>query len=103
MTKQELIERVYKRRGAPAGMTKKAVADIIDGVFCELGDYFVKAKVTRNVTPRFTYPGFGTFSKKKKKARNGRHPQTGEPIVIPAAQTLSFALGSDLKSLLNDK
>lgn len=103
MTKQELIERIYKRRGAAAGLTKKAVADIVDGVFAELGDYFVKAKVTRSATPRFTYPGFGTFSKKKKKARNGRHPQTGKPILIPEAQTLSFVVGSDLKSLLNPK
>ena len=103
MTKQELIERVYKKRGGPQGLTKKAVADIVDGVFAELGDYFVKAKVTRNATPRFTYPGFGTFSKKKKKARNGRHPQTGETLLIPASTTVNFTVGSDLKSLLNSK
>jgi len=103
MTKQELIERVYKKRGGPSGLTKKAVSEIVDGVFAELGDYFVKARVTRNATPRFTYPGFGTFSKKKKKARNGRHPQTGQPIVIPEATTVNFAVGSDLKSLLNSK
>ena len=103
MTKQELIERVYRKRGIPAGMTKKAVSEIIDGVFAELGDYFIKTKVTRNQTPRFTYPGFGTFAKKKRVARTGRHPKTGKPIKIPAATTLAFAVGSELKSLLNDK
>lgn len=101
MTKQELIDRVYRKRGEPGGLTKKAVGQIIDGVFAELGDYFVKAKVTRNNTPRFTYPGFGTFVKKKRVARTGRHPQTGKPIRIPATNTLAFALGSELKSLLN--
>ena len=104
MTKQELIERIYKKRGAAQGLTKKAVSDIIDGVFSELGDYFVKARAGRNGSlPRFTYPGFGTFSKRKRPERTGRHPQTGVPIRIPEAHTLSFNVGSDLKTLLNNK
>jgi integration host factor subunit alpha len=102
MTKQELIERIYKKRGIQNGMTKKVVADIIDAVFAELGDYFIKSRVTRNGSgPRFTYPGFGTFAKRQRPERDGRHPQTGEPIRIQAQQTVSFAVGSDLRSLLN--
>lgn len=103
MTKQELIDRVYRKYGEPMGLTKKAVTEVIDGVFCELGDYFVKARVTRNTTPRFTYPGFGTFAKKKRNPRTGRHPQTGKPIKIPAANTLQFSAGSELKQLLNGR
>lgn len=102
MTKQELIELVYRKRGIPAGITKKAVTDIIDAVFDELGDYFVKARVTKNSTPRFTYPGFGTFSKKRRVARTGRHPQTGAPIEISATNTIAFAVGSKLKELMNE-
>lgn len=104
MTKQELIALIYRKRGAQNGLTKKAVADIIDGVFAELGDYFVKARVRRNGSnPKFTYPGFGTFAKRRRPERDGRHPQTGEPIRIPALDTVSFAIGSDLKSLLNSR
>jgi len=101
MTKLELIERVYRKRGLTAGMTKKQVADIIDGAFAELGDYFVRTKVTRAATPRFTYPGFGTFAKRRRTGRIGRHPKTGKPIEIPAQTTVAFAVGSELKSLLN--
>ena len=101
MTKQELIERVYRKRGLVSGVTKKAVADIVDGVFAELGDYFVKSRATRASTPRFTYPGFGTFAKRRRGGRIGRHPKTGKPIEIPAQTTVSFAVGSELKSLLN--
>jgi nucleoid DNA-binding protein len=101
MTKQQLIERVYRKRGVTAGITKKAVADIVDGVFAELSDYFVKSKVGRSTAPRFTYPGFGTFSKRRREGRIGRHPSTGKPIEIPAQTTVSFAVGSELKSLLN--
>lgn len=103
MTKQELIDRVYKKRGLPAGITKKAVMEIIDGVFTELGDYFVKSRITKNTKPRFTYPGFGTFAKKRRVARTGRHPQTGKPIEIPASTTVSFTLGSELKLLMNER
>src|SRR6185503_4784101 len=101
MTKQELIERIYRKRGVSNGLTKKAVSEIIDGVFAELGDYFVKSRVPRNGGgPKFTYPGFGTFAKRRRPERDGRHPQTGVPIKIPSAETVSFSLGSDLKSLL---
>lgn len=102
MTKQELIDRIYRKRGLEHGLTKKAVGDIIDAVFAELGDYFIKSKIPRRgLAPRFTYPGFGTFFKRLRPQREGRHPQTGEPIVIPSVQTLGFNVGSDLKELLN--
>lgn len=101
MTKQELIERVASTPGLPPELTKKTVATIVDAVFAELGDYFVKAKVTRRQTPRFTYPGFGTFTKKRKNGRSGRNPQNGEPIVIPPSTTVTFSPGQDLKAFLN--
>ena len=77
------------------------MSEIIDGVFSELGDYFVKTKSggRNGAGPKFTYPGFGTFSKRKRPARTGRHPQTGVPIDIPEMQTLAFNVGSDLKTL----
>ena len=101
MTKQELIDRVYRRKGIDQGLTKKAVREVVDAVFAELGDYFIKARVTKNATPRFTYPGFGTFTKKKRAARNGRNPQNGEAMQIPANTTVGFTVGSDLKELMN--
>lgn len=101
MTKQELIEKVAATPGLPADLTKKTVAVLVDAVFAELGDYFVKSKVTRRATPRFTYPGFGTFTKKRKNGRAGRNPQTGAPIVIPPSVTVAFAPGQELKAFLN--
>jgi DNA-binding protein HU-beta len=102
LTKQELIEKIAKgqsRAGRP--LSKKVVGEIVDAVFGELGDYFVRAKLTKSLQPRFTYPGFGTFVKRRRSERLGRHPQTHEPIVIPSAMTLIFTPGQDLKDLLN--
>jgi len=101
MTKQELIEKVFATPNLPPELTKKTVPALVDAVFAQLGDYFVKAKVTRRATPRFTYPGFGTFTKKRKNGRTGRNPQTGAPIVIPPSTTVSFAPGQELKAFLN--
>lgn len=103
MTKQELIERVYRTKGLPPDITKKTVVQIVDAVFAELSDYFVKSKVTRVGTPKFTYPGFGTFTKRRRASRRGRNPQTGEEITIPPFVTLAFTPGQDFRSLLNRK
>ena len=101
MTKQELIERVASTPGLPPDLTKKVVGALVDAVFAQLGDYFIRARVSRRSTPRFTYPGFGTFTKRRRAARVGRNPQTGAPIEIPETTTLAFQPGLELKAFLN--
>ena len=99
MTKQELIKRVATRAGLPS---KKAVGALVDAVFAELAGYFIEARSIRGSTPRFTYPGFGTFTKKRRGTRQGRNPQTGAPITIPATTVLGFQPGAELKAALNE-
>jgi DNA-binding protein HU-beta len=41
--------------------------------------------------------GFGTWTVKKRAARTGRNPQTGEPIKIKASKTVGFKCGKALK------
>lgn len=103
MTKAELIEKIYKKKGMPANITKKLVTDIVESVFDEIGDFFVKGRVSKNATPKFTYPGFGTFTKKRRGARKGRNPRTGEILKIPATVTLGFTPGLQFKRRLNKK
>jgi nucleoid DNA-binding protein len=101
MTKAELIERVHGKKHLSRHLTKKAVAQIVDAVFLEMGDYFIRTKVTRNVAAKLTYPGFGTFSKRRRNERTVKNPQTGDPIVIPPQATITFSPGQELRSLLN--
>ena len=101
MTKAELIERVASNKELPKGLTKKAVGQIIEAMFTELGDYFIRARGSRSTTVRFTYPGFGTFSKRRRNPRMVRNPQNGTPIPVPAQTTVVFAPGTDFKELLN--
>jgi nucleoid DNA-binding protein len=101
MTKAELIERVASRKDIPRELTKKAVARIVDAVFTEIGDYFIRARPTRTAPPRFAYPGFGTFTKRRRGARVVRNPQNGNPISIPPQSTLVFGISQELKGLIN--
>ncbi|HYO62316.1 MAG TPA: HU family DNA-binding protein [Pyrinomonadaceae bacterium] len=45
----------------------------------------------------FVLPGFGKLVLSERKAREGRNPQTGETIQIPAKTTLKFRVGKGMK------
>ena len=101
MTKAELIARIASRKDLPRTLTKKAYAQIIDAVFTEVGDYFIRARPSLSNPPRLSYPRFGTFTKRRRNSRMVRNPTTGEPIAIPAQCTVVFTLGQDLKNMIN--
>jgi DNA-binding protein HU-beta len=42
-------------------------------------------------------PGFGTFRSSPRAAREGRNPQTGQPISIPATTVPAFSAGKTFK------
>ena len=91
MTKAELIERVAKDLGP--GTTKKLTSQTVELVFEHLHKAIRKDK-------RFTYPGFGTWTIKKRKARKGRNPKTGEVIQIAPTRTVTFKPAPNFKASL---
>ena len=48
-----------------------------------------------------TLVGFGTFLAKKREARTGRNPRTGESIQISASQKVKFLPAKSLKEMFN--
>jgi len=91
MTKAELIEAVLK--SSKADLSKKATGELLDAAFAELKKAIKKEK-------RFSFPDFGTFTVKSRKARMGRNPQTGEAIKIKASKTVGFKPAPDFKKSL---
>ena len=91
MTKAELIEKLYSKHNGV--VTKKLVAGLIDGMFEQLATTLKKDK-------RFSYPGFGTWVVRNRKAREGRNPQTGEVIKIKASKGVGFRAAKALKETL---
>lgn len=51
---------------------------------------------TMNKGDKLTLVGFGTFSVSKRAARDGRNPQTGKAIKIPAKNVVKFKVGKQL-------
>lgn len=51
----------------------------------------------------FVLPGFGKLVLSERKAREGRNPQTGETIQIPAKTTLKFRVSKGLKDTVVPK
>jgi DNA-binding protein HU-beta len=89
MTKAELVEAVADQ----TRMTKKAVAEFIDVVFDNIGGAVKKDS-------RFSYPGFGTWSMRTRKARKIRNPQTNEIMKLKATKTIGFRPAKELKETL---
>ncbi|HEX8704720.1 MAG TPA: HU family DNA-binding protein [Myxococcaceae bacterium] len=89
MTKAELVEVV----AAQSKLTKKSAAELLDIVFNNIG----KA-VKRDA--RFSYPGFGTWSVRSRKARKIRNPQTNEMMKLKASKTIGFRPAKELKNSL---
>ena len=67
--------------------------NVIDATFELIGKSIKKDK-------RFSYPAFGTFTVRNRKARKGRNPQTGEEIKIKASRTVGFKPAPTLKGSL---
>lgn len=90
MTKAELIDAVSEKSGVSKADAERTIA-----TFFEL----VVASATQG--DKIAWPGFGSFSTSKRKARVGRNPQTGAPVQVPASTAMKFTSSSTLKSALN--
>jgi len=86
MTKAELIETLARA----TGQQKKIVATTVDLTFDQIARAIRKDK-------RFWMPGFGTFTVRRRKARNGFNPNEMTRITIPAARTVGFRPAPKLK------
>ena len=92
MTKDQLIESVKKSCNGD-DISKRLAGDMLDAAFKSIQKAIKKNK-------RFSYPGFGTFLVRNRKARKGRNPQTGAEIQIKASKTVGFKPAPKLKNSL---
>lgn len=86
MNKTELVASIVEKSGLSKKDAEKALAAVIDSIAAELK----KGEKVQLV-------GFGTFSIRKSKAREGVNPQTGAKIKIAASKNPVFKAGKALK------
>jgi DNA-binding protein HU-beta len=88
MTKAELVGQMAKDAKISKAAAGKALDSFTDGV----------KKALKKKDGKVTLVGFGTFSKVRRKAREGRNPQTGAKIKIKARNAVKFTPGKALKN-----
>jgi integration host factor subunit beta len=91
MIKSELIQRLTEEN---PHLYHRDVERIVSTVFDEIAEALAKGD-------RVELRGFGAFSVKKRDARMGRNPRTGESVPVPEKHVPFFKTGKELRLRLN--
>jgi DNA-binding protein HU-beta len=87
LNKSELVAAI----AAKTGQSASVVGDVIDKMF-----EVVSAEVAQG--GKVSIPGYISFERTARAARQGRNPQTGATIQIAASNSVKIAAGSKLKA-----
>ena len=93
MTKSELIQRLAERN---PHLYQRDVERIVSTIFDEIA-----AALSRG--DRVELRGFGAFSVKRRGARMGRNPRTGESVHVGEKHIPFFKTGKELRERLNER
>lgn len=85
MNKTELVGQIAES----SDINKKEAGVALQTIMAAITD-------TMKKDDKLTLVGFGTFSVSKRAARDGRNPQTGKAIKIPAKNVVKFKVGNRL-------
>jgi integration host factor subunit beta len=92
MTKSELIAALADRN---PHLYQRDIERIVATVFDEISGALSRGD-------RVELRGFGAFSVKRREARIGRNPRTGETVHVNAKHTPFFKTGKELRERLNE-
>ena len=90
MLKTELVSAIK----STTGLNQRQSSEVVDSFIEQITNALARGE-------RVNLIGFGSFSIKHAKARQGRNPQTGEPLLIKAHNVPVFKAGSQFKQLTN--
>lgn len=93
MNKTELIDALASESGLSKADANRAVEALFSA------DGLIAKELRRGEKVQIT--GFGTFQARKRAARTGRDPRTGNAIQIQAATLPAFKAGQGLKDAVN--
>lgn len=92
MNKTQFISAVQAKAGVDAKTADAAVNAVIS---------VIEASLKKGEKVQIT--GFGTFDVRKRAARTGKNPRTGEAVKIKATKAPAFKPGQTLKNAVNKK
>ncbi|KPQ31865.1 MAG: DNA-binding protein HU-beta [Phormidesmis priestleyi Ana] len=89
MNKGELIDAVAAKAEVSQRDANAIVTDAIEAIMETVAS-----------GEKVTLVGFGSFEPRERKAREGRNPQTGKSLKIPATTVPAFSAGKGFKQLV---
>lgn len=89
MNKAEVISAIAE----DTGLTKKAVADVLNAQERVAGETLAKGE-------EFAIPGIGKLVVQQQAARKGRNPSTGTTLELPARRVVKARLSSGIKAIV---
>lgn len=87
MNKAELVDAIYEKTGVNKKITLILLTALTDTII-----------ETVSEGEKVVLVGFGSFEARDRKARDGRNPQTGKKLKIPATRVPAFSAGKDFKA-----
>lgn len=90
MTKSEMIDQMAADLNMPKAQVRRMVDSFVDSVVASLKN-----------GKKVQLSGLGVFDVRKRAARTGRNPQTGEAINIPARNAVGFRAAKSLRDAVN--
>ena len=89
MNKGDLINKVAEK----TDLTKKDCGKVVNETFEAIKETLADGEKVQLI-------GFGTFETRKRQAREGRNPATGDAIQIPETTVPAFKPGKQLKEIV---
>ena len=90
MNKSDIVAKV----AAETGMSQSALDMALGKVFKTISDSLAGGEDV-------ALSGFGSFTVRSRKERQGRNPATGQPMTIPASKSVGFKAAKALKDAVN--
>lgn len=91
MTKSDMVQMLSEKLGT---LTKKECEVIVDTVFQNMRDALQRGE-------KIEIRGFGSFTVRVRRAKEGRNPKTGEKVFIPEKRIPFFKVGKELREMVN--
>jgi integration host factor subunit beta len=91
MIKSELVTRIAAEN---PHLYQRDVENVVNAILDTISDALARGD-------RVELRGFGAFSIKKRDARNGRNPRTGETVAVDEKLIPVFKTGKDMRKRLN--
>ena len=91
MIKSELVLKLHEQN---PHLYQRDIEHIVNAILNTIADALARGD-------RVELRGFGTFMVKKRPARAGRNPRTGEPVAVSEKAVPHFKTGKEMRQRLN--